>query len=216
MNFKSYLDYDWKLEEFIVGVKTSNEVVKGLKDIVPRGRDWRSEELFLNKIYDTTKNKLCYCNFSLNTNLKRELIYKRLKNRNFIEFGHMGEWQSYTGEHLWPEKKRLENLEVDLKCRDDFYKKLAQSKFTISPEGYNIDTFRTWDALYLKTIPIVEDSSWMRNFKELPILFTKDYSEITEEYLNDKWDEFLNTEFNFELLKKSNWIDKEVEKYIQI
>jgi len=103
-----------------------------------------------------------------------------------------------------------------LKCRDDFYKKLAQSKFTISPEGYNIDTFRTWDALYLKTIPIVEDSSWMRNFKELPILFTKDYSEITEEYLNDKWDEFLNTEFNFELLKKSNWIDKEVEKYIQI
>jgi hypothetical protein len=56
----------------------------------------------------------------------------------------------------------------------------------------------------------------MRNFKELPILFTKDYSEITEEYLNDKWDEFLNTEFNFELLKKSNWIDKEVEKYIQI
>ena len=81
--------------------------------------------LFLNKVYDTTKNKLCYCNFSLNTNSKRKLIYERLKNKNFIEFEHIGKWQSYTGNLLWPEKKRLENLEVDLKCRDDFYKKLV-------------------------------------------------------------------------------------------
>jgi hypothetical protein len=82
-----------------------------------------------------------------------------------------------------------------------YFKEIGKYKFVICPEGNGIDTHRLWETLYSKGIPIVEDNELMRKKCEgLPILWTKDYSELTEEYLNQKYEEILNTEYDFSQL----------------
>ena len=83
---------------------------------------------------------------------------------------------------------------------------ILESKFTISPEGNGIDTHRTWEALYLKSIPVCEDNPLTRKKMEgLPVLYTKDYSEITPDYLESKYNEFLSEKFNFNKLLLNNY-----------
>lgn len=78
----------------------------------------------------------------------------------------------------------------------------------MSPQGNGIDCYRTWEAMYLKSIPIVQKSRHMDNFKDLPILFTSNYKEITPSYLNNKYDEMLNKDYNFDKLTWSYWKNK--------
>ena len=40
----------------------------------------------------------------------------------------------------------------------------------------------------MKTIPIVTDCVAL-HFQDLPILYSKDFTEITEDYLNEKYEE---------------------------
>jgi hypothetical protein len=39
----------------------------------------------------------------------------------------------------------------------------------------------------------------------LPILFINDWDEISEDYLNSKYDEFINKNWNFDKLKLNYW-----------
>jgi hypothetical protein len=71
-----------------------------------------------------------------------------------------------------------------------YYVQTARHKFVLSPEGSGIDCYRTWEALYLGAIPIVVASPAMSAFSNLPILFTEDYSELSEKYLERRWHEF--------------------------
>jgi hypothetical protein len=69
--------------------------------------------------------------------------------------------------------------------------------------GY--DTMRMWEALYLKTIPIVTDCVALRHFQDLPVIFSKDFTEINENYLNEKYEELKNKEWNHEKLFMPYW-----------
>jgi hypothetical protein len=44
----------------------------------------------------------------------------------------------------------------------DNFSRLAQYKFCICPEGNGVDTHRLWEALYLKCVPIVLDTPFIR------------------------------------------------------
>lgn len=88
----------------------------------------------------------------------------------------------------------------------DFLKMIAQHKFTISPEGNGIDTHRHYESLYFKSVPIIErNDKILFKYENLPVLYTDDYSEINEEYLNKKWDEMLETEYDFNRLFVSSY-----------
>ena len=83
---------------------------------------------------------------------------------------------------------------------------IAQHKFTISPEGNGIDTHRHYESLYFKSVPIIErNEKILFKYENLPVLYTDDYSEINEEYLNKKWDEMLETEYDFNRLFVSSY-----------
>jgi hypothetical protein len=43
----------------------------------------------------------------------------------------------------------------------------------------------------------------MKSFSNLPILFTDDYSEISERYLNEQWEQYRLRRFEFKGLMKS-------------
>jgi hypothetical protein len=58
----------------------------------------------------------------------------------------------------------------------------------------------------------VEDRNDIREkYKGCPILYTKDYSEITESYLNEKYNEMIHTEYDFSRLLMSGY--SKMEQY---
>lgn len=96
---------------------------------------------------------------------------------------------------------------------NEFYEGLLNSKFTISPEGNGIDCHRHYEAWCCGCIPIIEDNELIRKkYEGLPILFTKDYSEITQEYLEEKYNEIMSKSYNFDKLMVNYYSQKEQQR----
>lgn len=133
------------------------------------------------------KKYLLYINFSLKTNKKRKVIYNILYNNGFKMYDKL-KWNKY--------------IEI-----------LSQHKFCISPPGNGVDCHRIWESIYVGCIPIVEKNDILYNyFNTLPILWIKDYSIITTDYLNNEYNRIKNTNFNLEKSTLKYWIDK-IEYY---
>jgi putative hemolysin len=77
----------------------------------------------------------------------------------------------------------------------EFFRRLASSYFCLSPNGNGIDCYRTWQALYLRTVPIVTRSLLTEQHPELPLIVL------------DDWSEFRAIEFSAELYERTwgNW-----------
>ena len=61
-----------------------------------------------------------------------------------------------------------------------------------------MDCHRHYEAIMAGDVPIVEDNPKIKSkYPKLPILYTRDYSELTTEYLTKKYNEFLNQEWDF-------------------
>ena len=66
----------------------------------------------------------------------------------------------------------------------DFLNSLAQSKFMMCPRGCAIDCHRNWEVIYMRRVPIMKRHSYLEElYKDLPVLFVDDYTEVTEELL---------------------------------
>lgn len=95
----------------------------------------------------------------------------------------------------------------------DYWRALCNSIYVISPEGNGIDCHRTYEALMAGCIPIVEQAheSHLRFlYGNVPMLFTKDYSEITPDYLRERLMEFLfRTDWNYDKLFYSHATEPE-------
>ena len=84
---------------------------------------------------------------------------------------------------------------------DEYFTKLPNYKFVVSPEGNGIDTHRTYEALIAGCIPIVQRNPLVEEkYRGCPILFTDDYSEITEEYLRARYAEMIDATYDFSRL----------------
>lgn len=90
---------------------------------------------------------------------------------------------------------------------DHYYSQIAAHRFVLSPPGRGIDCYRTWEALYLGAVPVVVDSPPMTAFKDLPILITCDYSELSEEYLTERWREMSSHSYEIARLSRT-WYSK--------
>jgi hypothetical protein len=80
---------------------------------------------------------------------------------------------------------------------------MSQYKFIASPRGNGIDCHRTWEALYMKCIPIVE-RHFMYNTYDLPILQVDRWEDVNKEWLESRCD----LTGNYEQLKINYWLDK--------
>lgn len=63
-----------------------------------------------------------------------------------------------------------------------YLRTVQQFSFVASPVGNGADCHRTWEAMYLGTIPIVTDSPMTRSFAALglPLIIINDWSEVTK------------------------------------
>ena len=102
----------------------------------------------------------------------------------------------------------LVNRSYNTNNKINFFNNLACSKFMICPRGCGIDSYRIWDCIHMGCIPIVEKYDGYKEFFDLPILFIDNWREIehfTEEYLNNKWEEMLQINYNYHKLRFSYW-----------
>ena len=130
-----------------------------------------------------TKDKLLYLNFNVNNCSEvRKKVFEQLQQKSFCHTSNPKPFQDYL---------------IDL----------AQSYFVASPRGNGIDCHRTWEALTMGSIPIVESSSLDPLFEDLPVLIIKDWSCITEEYLQEQLKIINSKEYNFEKIFAQYWFD---------
>lgn len=98
----------------------------------------------------------------------------------------------------------------------DYLIDLAQSKFVISPPGIGIDCYRTWEALYVGSYPIVLTSTIDALFEGLPVVIVKNWEEVTPEFLDKKWKELNQGTYHFERIYADFWLKqidaKKIEK----
>jgi len=86
----------------------------------------------------------------------------------------------------------------------DYLRKLKTYKYCISPEGNGIDCYRTWEALYMKTIPICKRSILVEEFaKTFPIYIIDDWKDLDVKDLEKQYDTF-----NWD-----NWYQLDFETY---
>lgn len=144
---------------------------------------WKHTNIHIIKKHsDNKKENLLYLNFSLRTHKNRSTIMNKLLHKGF---------------------KKNEKLDWERYIED-----LSKHKFCISPRGNGVDCHRTWECLYLGVIPIVENSTHMSYFNDLPILFVDNYDVICIEYLNKMYNIFKNKSFNMDKLSTSYWKKK--------
>lgn len=106
----------------------------------------------------------------------------------------------------------IPNIEID---SSRYFDILPSYKFIISPEGNGIDCHRHYEALIAGCIPIIEYNPLIEEkYKGCPILWTTDYSEITYEYLETKYKEMLDKEFDFSCLFLNHY-SEDIQKNIK-
>jgi hypothetical protein len=132
----------------------------------------------------TQKTKVCYANFSPNT-------VERVRLANWCR---ATPWITYE-----------ENV-----SNDHYLDQVAHHKFTMCPFGNGLDCYRTYEALYLDSIPVMDKSIFSSYLlcSRLPVLIT-DLAKLSEEYLKrvyslaSTW-----TGLSNECLTKSFWRTK--------
>ena len=110
------------------------------------------------------------------------------------------------------EKNGIKNINLE---PIDYFINLPSYKFVISPEGNGIDCHRHYEAIMAGCIPIMEKNILVENkYKNLPILYTPDYTEITDEYLNNVYVSMLDKQYDFSSLFIKNY-DNTTQNYIK-
>ncbi|KAI8620890.1 hypothetical protein BC830DRAFT_394422 [Chytriomyces sp. MP71] len=85
---------------------------------------------------------------------------------------------------------------------------LSQHQFVVSPEGYGLDCYRTYETLLLGSYPIVKTSTLDGLFKSLPVLIVQEWSDLTVELLRDTFTDFQTRKWDFSSLYMFYWKQK--------
>ena len=105
-------------------------------------------------------------------------------------------------ERAWEYSKKIGNSLVYLNNRftaDVFVNNLKQCKYVVSPPGYGIDCFRTWEGLHVGTIPIVRRSVSTEYFSKLfPMILIDVWEDLSLSYLESN---FPKEKYNLDYLQ---------------
>ena len=117
------------------------------------------------------KKHLLYMNHYPRSHGNRDQIVKLFENKPYC-FSRNRSDMTYTSISL-----------------NDYYTDLSHSYFVLSPVGYETDSIRTWEALALDCIPIVEHTFLDPMYEGLPVVIVHDWEEIDQPFLEKKYEE---------------------------
>jgi hypothetical protein len=141
-----------------------------------------------------------------------ETVYKVLSMKDAIPKEHLLYLNIAVGTYV-QERSHVFNLFKDkpycysppLKSYEGYLTDLAKSAFVLSPRGNGIDCHRTWEALYMGSIPIVRKSSLDPLYVDLPVVIVDNWEEVDEQFLESTLEAFANREFSMEKLSANYW-----------
>ena len=134
-------------------------------------------------------------------NLKLKKTFKNLLYINHASRpGKRAEAYTYFESATWATKQKPTNL-------SNYYNEIKTHMFVLCPDGNGIDTHRLWETLYLGAIPVVFESINANFYRDLPICFINSYSDITQTFLEEERKRILNSNWNYDKLDLSYWIN---------
>lgn len=155
------------------------------------------------------KNKLLMINFDTGTHNERNKIMIKAK-KEWSDFASFPKYNTNTKKYQ--SKSYIEGTIRVNEAPEDYYKNLSEYKFVLSPRGAGIDCHRTWEALYMGSIPIVLKSSIEELYEDLPILVLNNWDEISKELLEKTWEEFKEKKFKMEKITLNYWMEKIMDR----
>ena len=90
----------------------------------------------------------------------------------------------------------------------EYLKDLRASYFCLSPGGDGIDTHRTWEALYLGTVPVVTRSVLTEQHPDLPMVVLDDWAEFSSIALSPELHEELMSGWNPATLALDRYLER--------
>lgn len=98
---------------------------------------------------------------------------------------------------------------------DSYINNVYNHKYMICPQGNGLDTHRTWECLYMGTIPIEIRNINNSFYEYMPILLVDRWEDVTEKMLIEKWPDLFcirdREKLNFDYWE--NKISNETIKY---
>ncbi len=92
-----------------------------------------------------------------------------------------------------------------------YFDAMRDHEFVVSPWGLGWDCMRTWESLYVGSIPICRRHPSLNHFQDMPIAWVNDYSDVTPEWMDAVPDLF--REKTTERLYMSYWKDRVLRAY---
>ena len=99
---------------------------------------------------------------------------------------------------------------------ENYLENIYNHPFVICPQGNGIDTHRTWECLYMNTIPIEKRNINNQFYTDLPILFVDDWEEITERFLHDSFMRMTSMEWNLKKLTFEYWQNEIINNHTSL
>ena len=140
----------------------------------------------MEKMLKTSKSgkNLVYMNHNIGTNPeKRAMLYRTHKKKFWVTCV-----KGKNGKHF---DKYLDNI--------------YNHSFVICPEGNGMDTVRTWECLYMNTIPIEKRNINNQFYTDLPICFVDSWKEVTKNFLIKEYMRIKTSNWNMEKLNFEYW-----------
>jgi len=96
---------------------------------------------------------------------------------------------------------------------DEYLRDIYTHRFVVCPEGNGIDTHRTWETLYMGSVPIEKRNINNQFYTDLPICFVNDWAEVTEDFLENEYYRIKSNAWNMDKLKFEYWKNKIYGRY---
>jgi hypothetical protein len=149
---------------------------------------FKHKKIYEHSKLEIKKNKLLYVNFNIKTNPKK---------RGWVA--------DYFNQHKWA-FSRFGGINGDYEL---YLKECRESKFILCPDGNGIDCHRNWEMLYLGSIPVLNESIFHKTiYGDLPVCIVKEWTDLTENFLEKFYDDLSNKKCNLEKLYFTYWKNK--------
>ena len=155
--------------------------------------DWwckkiKKKKKMLEKLQEPRKIKnLVYMNHKIGTNPdKREMLYSMFESKPWVTADRDSNGHRFS-------------LYID---------NVYNHKFVLSPEGNGMDTHRTWECLYMGTIPIEKRNINNQFYADFPICFVDDWKQVTKTFLEREYTRIKKISWDREKLGFEYWKNK--------
>ena len=97
-----------------------------------------------------------------------------------------------------------------------FLRNLSNHQFMLCPRGNAIDCHRNWEVVYMRRVPIMMRDEYLQTlFKDYPVLWVDDFSEVTEELLKNNSNLMVEAHMtDLSGLNLGSWYNKMIEEVV--